>query len=85
MAKKKPKHDPQWAKTKKACRLNAEDVRMAKELGLSPRKLRKNRPNPSEPWKQPVKERIRELYEERFGREPSASSMNDHPSVTQAK
>jgi hypothetical protein len=55
MAKKKPRHDPQWAKTKNVCRLNMDDIRMAKELGMSPQSLRKNKPSPSQPWKQPVK------------------------------
>lgn len=45
---------------------------MAKELGLSPQGLRENRPSPSQPWKQPVKEWIYELYEKRFGRKTSA-------------
>jgi hypothetical protein len=35
------------------------------ELGLNPRKLIKNRPNPSERWKQPVHLWIRELYARR--------------------
>ena len=46
-------------------RLNADDVRKAKELGLNPRKLVKNIPSPSEPWKSPVNVWIRELYEEK--------------------
>jgi hypothetical protein len=77
MAKtKKPAYDPQWAKTKNICRLNMEDIRMAKELGLSPQGLRKHRPSPSQPWKLPVKEWIRELYEKRFGRKANAPGMN---------
>jgi hypothetical protein len=67
MAKKKrnPKHDPQWAEAKRLCRLSVEDVRKAKEMGLNPRKLVKNRPNPSKLWKQPIHIWIRELYEKR--------------------
>ncbi len=61
--KKKVKHDPAWAKAKTLCRLNMEDVRKAKELGLNPRSLMKNIPSPSQPWKAPVKVWIRELYE----------------------
>ena len=41
---------------------------MAKELGISPQSLIKNRPNPSQSWKQPVKEWLRQLHEKRFGR-----------------
>jgi hypothetical protein len=63
--KRKPKHDAQWAEAKRLCRLSVEDVRKAKEMGLNPRKLVKNRPNPSEPWKQPIHIWIRELYEKR--------------------
>jgi hypothetical protein len=39
---------------------------MAKELGIS--SLRKDRPNPSQPWKQPVKDWIGQSHEKRFGR-----------------
>jgi DNA-binding transcriptional MerR regulator len=63
--KAKVQHDPAWAKAKKVCRLNMEDIRIAKELGLSPRTLTKNVPSPTEQWKAPVKIWIRELYEKR--------------------
>ena len=53
--KKTPKHDPQWDKAKQVCRLNMDDIRKAKELGLSPRALIKNVPGPSQQWKAPVK------------------------------
>ncbi len=76
MVKKKPKHDSEWAKIKQGCRLNMDDIRMAKELGISPQSLRKNQPSPSQPWKQPVKEWIGGLYEKRFGRKTSAPGMN---------
>ena len=64
---KKFKHDPLWAKAKTLCRLNMEDVRMAKELGMKPKSLLKNIPSPAQKWKQPVKYWIRELYQKRFG------------------
>ena len=63
--KKTPKHDPQWGKAKQVCRLNMDDIRKAKELGLSPRALIKNVPGPSQQWKAPVKVWIHELYENR--------------------
>jgi hypothetical protein len=63
----KTKHDAQWAKAKHVFRLNMEDIRMAKELGLSPQNLIKIKPSPSEPWKLPVKDWIGELYKKRFG------------------
>jgi hypothetical protein len=69
MAKKKKRpwndKDVLWAKAKRLCRLNVEDVRMAKELGMNPRKLIKNIPNKSEPWKAPVKIWVRDLYRKR--------------------
>src|SRR5690349_13632832 len=68
MAKKKhnSKRDSEWTEAKRLCRLSQEDVRKAKELGLNPRKLIKNRPNASERWKQPVHLWIRELYARRL-------------------
>ncbi len=76
---KTPKHDPQWAKAKNVCRLNMEDIRMAKELGIPPKSLIKNQPSPSERWKLPVKQWIRELYEKRFGRKTSAPGEKAQP------
>ena len=64
-SKKKVKHDPAWAKAKTVCRLNQEDIRMAKELGMNPRTLLKNGPSPNQQWKAPVKFWIRDLYEKR--------------------
>ena len=64
--KKRPqKHDPAWAKAKKLCRLNMDDIRKAKELGMKPKSLMKNIPSPDQLWKACVKIWIRELYEEK--------------------
>lgn len=54
-----------WQEAKKKCRLNDEDVKIAKELGLNPRSLIRNIPNKSEQWKAPVSIWIREMQEER--------------------
>lgn len=54
-----------WAEAKKKCRLNENDIRMAKEMGLNPKSLIKNIPNPKEQWKLPVKDWIHEMYEGR--------------------
>ena len=54
-----------WAEAKKKCRLNEEDIRMAKEMGLNPKSLIKNIPSPKEQWKLPVKDWIHEMYEDR--------------------
>jgi hypothetical protein len=73
------KHDPQWAKAKQVCRLNMEDIQMAKELGLSPRTLLKNQPSPSQRWKLPVKLWIRELHAKRFGSRATTASRPTQP------
>ena len=61
--KSKSGYDPEWARAKKLCRLSMEDIRMAKELRLSPKSMIKNIPSPSQQWKAPVKDWIRELYQ----------------------
>ena len=73
------KQDPKWAKAKEVCRLNMDDVRKAKELGLSPQALIKNIPSPSQQWKTPVKVWIQELYVKRIlsRRELSNDSRSD--------
>jgi len=55
--KKQPKNkrDKLWVEAKRRCRLNNEDIRMAKEMGLNPRSLIKNIASKSEQWKLPVK------------------------------
>ena len=61
-----------WAEAKKRCRLNQEEVEMAKELGFSPKTLIRNIPSPKEQWKAPVKVWIRDLYEEKHpGKHPA--------------
>ena len=54
-----------WAEAKRKCRLNENDIRMAKEMGLNPKSLIKNIPSPKEQWKLPVKDWIHEMYEDR--------------------
>jgi len=59
MAKKKKKlpnkKDVLWVEAQRRCCLNADDVRMAREMGLNPRSLIKNIPSKTEQWKLPVK------------------------------
>jgi hypothetical protein len=57
--------DQAWAETARRCRLSPAEVRMAKELGFKPRSLLKNIPSKAEPWKAPVAEWVRDLYEKR--------------------
>lgn len=56
----------QWKEAKQKCRLNDEDIRMAKEMGLNPLSLIKNIPAKNQSWKSPVKVWIHEMYEERM-------------------
>lgn len=68
MAKKKKPQDKKqmlWAEAKHRCRLNNEDIRMAKEMGLNPRSLIRNIPAKTEQWKLPVKDWIRQMYQKR--------------------
>jgi hypothetical protein len=77
---KRFKFDSLWAQAKTLCRLNQQDIAMAKQLGLSPRALMKNRPSPSQKWKAPVKQWIRDLHVKRFGQKnPSQNSKPKPP------
>jgi len=62
--------DEDWAAAKRQCRLSAEEVRMARELGFNPRKLQRNVPSPAQRWKLPVGQWVRELYGKRHGAAP---------------
>jgi predicted nucleotidyltransferase len=80
------KHEEEWKKAKKLCRLSNEDIRMARELGMGPRGLIKNIPNPKQRWKAPVAVWIRDLYEKKFGRKaqqppPPAPRLVSSPSA----
>lgn len=59
------RREAEWAEAKRRCRLNAETLQMAKELGLNPRSLIKNVPSKSQPWKIPVAVWVRALYARR--------------------
>jgi hypothetical protein len=69
MAKKKKqpknKRDRLWIEAKRRCRLNDNDIQIAKELGLNPRSLIKNIPSKTEQWKLPVKDWIHQMYQKR--------------------
>ena len=54
-----------WQEAKKKCRLNNEDIALAKRLGLNPKSLIKNIPSKSEPWKAPVRVWLHEIDEKR--------------------
>ena len=54
-----------WAEAKKKCRLNVEEIELAKKLGMNPHSLIKNIPSKSQQWKAPVGEWLREIDEKR--------------------
>lgn len=75
MSKKLDK-EAAWADAKKRCRLSDEEIRMAKELGMTPKSLTKNIPSPSQKWKAPVRLWVRELYADKFGNKRPAAAAN---------
>ncbi|MEJ7590922.1 MAG: hypothetical protein WKF77_05190 [Planctomycetaceae bacterium] len=76
--KKKPSpHDPRWARAKLLCRLNMEDIRKARELGISPEALIKNIPSATQKWKAPVSDWIRDMYEQKRQRSQSGDEAKE--------
>jgi hypothetical protein len=61
------KEEKIWNEAKKKYRLSNEIVIMAKKLGLNPKKFGKIANHKQEPWKMPLPDFIRSLYEKRFG------------------
>jgi hypothetical protein len=78
MSKKLDK-EAAWADAKKRCRLSDEEIRMAKELGMTPKSLTKNIPSPSQKWKAPVREWVRDLYADKFGSKRPVAAANSTP------
>lgn len=60
-------HRHGWPEAKKLCRLNQNDITMAKSLGFGPDSLVRAGPDPKQKWKLPVKLWIHELHWKRFG------------------
>jgi hypothetical protein len=60
--------DRVWAEAGRRYRLSGEQVRMARELGMNPRKLGGLANHKQEPWKLPLPQFIEDLYERRFGK-----------------
>ena len=71
------KRTAEWEDAKKKCKLNAETLRMAKEMGLNPRSLIKNIPNKSEKWKAPVSVWIEDIYEERQAKSNKKKALKE--------
>lgn len=57
--------DKLWKEAKLRCRLNEDDIRKAKEMGLNPKSLIKNIPSKQQQWKMPVKEWLRDMWDDR--------------------
>ena len=53
--------DELWKQAKAKCRLNAEEIEIAKRHNINPRSLIKNIPSKSQPWKAPVGQWLREI------------------------
>ena len=86
MGKKKSKNKQDnigWAEVKRRCRLNAEDVRMAKELGFNPKSLVKNIPSKNQPWKMPVKDWIRDLHNKKIEKQETGLQKQAIPTRQQ--
>lgn len=62
------KKEALWAEVKKRYRLSNETIQMAKKLGLNPKKLGSIANHHQEPWKQPLPDFIKSLYQQRFGK-----------------
>jgi hypothetical protein len=60
-----------WIDARKRHRLSHEQVQMARELGLNPRKLGKLDNYGQEPWKLSLPAFIEQLYRKRFRQGPS--------------
>ena len=65
MKLKKSDQQQLWAEAQRRCHLSDEAVRMAKELGIGPRSLIKNIPAPTQQWKEPGEDWVRDLHEKR--------------------
>jgi hypothetical protein len=59
-------NDQVWAEAARRYRLSGEHVRMARELGMNPKKLGGLANHKQEPWKLPLPQFIEELYATRF-------------------
>jgi hypothetical protein len=61
-----------WIEARRRFRLSAEQVQMARELGMNPRRFGKLANHDQEHWKEPLPQFIESLYFKRFGRDRPA-------------
>ncbi len=66
----------EWVEAKKRYHLTDTHIRMAKELGMNPRKFGSLANHKQEPWKAPLPEFIEELYFKRFKMEKPENTRN---------
>jgi len=71
------KKDDEWEEVKKKCKLNAETLQMAREMGLNPRSLIKNIPNESQQWKAPVSVWIQDMHEKRLAKANKKKTLKE--------
>jgi hypothetical protein len=71
-----PNHLQGWMDARKKFHLSHEQVQMARELGLNPKKLGKLANHKQEPWKMPLPQFIEHLYRKHFGRNHAATVMS---------
>jgi len=71
MAKKKkiPDKHKIWIDARKRFHLSHEQIQMARELGMNPKKFGKLANHKQEPWKAPLPDFIESLYFKRFRKE----------------
>ncbi|MCK9524289.1 MAG: hypothetical protein M0R76_14805 [Proteobacteria bacterium] len=74
-----------WKKAKKLCRLNEEDIRIAREMGLNPRSLIKNIPGKDQQWKAPVKEWLWSIWEDRQEKARRKQAQRAAAALTEAQ
>ena len=70
MPKKRiPDHLQVWIDTRKKFHLSHEQIQVAREFGLNPKKFGKLANQDQEPWKMPLPQFIEHLYRKHFGRD----------------
>jgi hypothetical protein len=65
-----------WTDARKKFHLSHEQVQMARELGLNPKKLGKLANHKQEPWKMPLPQFIEHLYRKQFGKNHPVTLMS---------
>ena len=65
--RKNTKNQQVWIEVKKKYHLSNNVIQMAKQLSLNPKKFGGLANHKQEPWKEPLPDFVRSLYEKRFG------------------